>query len=106
MNTILIKLRAVTKYTTLTNDNIKYYFVSDAKLVDSKFEFKLNSSSGEVFLVENLNRNISKFRELTLAARIETNNNFDQLISYEYLCITIATSTSFQPCFETKNVNN
>ena len=100
----MTRVQAVSKDSILVNNNIRYYFVSDDKLISSVFEFEMNSLTGQILLAQSLNRNISKFRELTLAARLETNDQLDQLISYQYFCINIGISTKFEPCFRTTAV--
>ena len=102
----MLNLVAAVKGSSTSSNNVRFYFVNDDKLVNSIYEFGLNSSSGEIILKQNLNRNVSKLRELTLAANLESTSQFDQqIVSYQYLCINIAVASNFQPCFKKSVIN-
>jgi hypothetical protein len=107
--------------------DISYSFVYDGIFVDRVDEFQfLNSSSGQIYLVASLNRSAGSVREvssnvtsisnsiycvfylknihpvnfkLTLAATVRRISDQYVLTTYQYLCIIILASDSYQPCF-------
>ncbi|CAF0895518.1 unnamed protein product [Brachionus calyciflorus] len=81
---------------------ISYSFVDDGKLVDSIYEFTFNdSNSGNIYLINNLNRSQSIQRELTLAASVLRPNDITSITTYQYICFNILPSLNYQPCFRT-----